>query len=355
MKEIIDIIIVTHVPSSYKVNLYNEMAKTKKIFVIFISLNSTGRTPDFINRDFDFEYEILNYKGFEERFKPWSIYKLIRILFLRKYNHIIVNGWDMIEFWISIILPTRSLKGVAIESSIYETNLSFIPRSIKKFFLSFVDFALPSGTPHSKILNELNFNKPYKVVGGVGIPNVFVNKLKINDSNKGDTFLFLGRLVNEKNLNFLILCFNELPNFNLHIVGSGPLERSLKAIASSNIRFTPHISNNELPALFKDIICLILPSSSEPWGLVVEESVIFHKPVLVSSKVGSNIDFVENNKVGLVFDSGSKASFIEKIIELDNPDFLNNLIENCKNLNQTEIYNNQISAYNLEWLRINNV
>lgn len=355
MKEIFDIIIVTHVPSSYKVNLYNEMAKTKKIFVIFISPNSTGRTPDFINGEFNFEYEILNDKGYEERFNISSIYKLIKILFLKKSNHVIVNGWDLIEFWISIILPTGSLKGVAIESSIYETNLSVIPKSIKKFFLSFVDFALPSGTPHSKILKELNFNKPYKVVGGVGIPNVFLNKLKIIDSNKRDTFLFLGRLVNEKNLDFLISCFNELPNFNLHIVGSGPLERSLKAIAYSNIRFTPHISNDKLPDLFKDIKCLILPSSSEPWGLVVEESVIFQRPVLVSSKVGSNIDFVENYKVGLVFDSGSKASFIEKIIELDNPDFLNNLIENCKNLNKMEIYNNQISTYNLEWLRMNNV
>lgn len=354
MEKIIDIIIVTHVPSSYKVNLYNEMAKTKNIFVIFISNNSIGRTPDFINSEFNFEYRTLNKQGYEERNRLSSIFKLFNILFTKKCNYLIVNGWDMLEFWATILFPTRSLKGIALESTIFETKLNSIHKIIKKYFLHQLDFALPSGIPHAEILRQLNFSKPFKIVGGVGIPNIFINGGKVKIQSKCREFLFIGRLVKEKNLEFLISCFNELPDCRLHIVGSGPLENSLRKIAASNIHFTPHVSNDKLFAMFDNIKCLILPSISETWGLVVEEALYFSKPVLISSRVGCVDDLVRQYKVGLVFESDSKKSFFNEFIKLNDNDSLKILSANCNNLDLMQLYNSQITAYNLGWLSESN-
>jgi glycosyltransferase involved in cell wall biosynthesis len=350
MNKLYDITILTHVPSSYKVNLYNEMAKTKRIHVIFISLNSIGRTSDFINSDFNFDFQILNKSGYEERNKFTSVLKLIKTLLSHKANHLIVNGWDMLEFWVSMLMPLKSLKGVAIESTIFETKLTFLHKFIKKLFLSLVDFALPSGVPHAEVLIRLKFKKPYKIVGGVGIPNIYLNRAKPSKCVIGNTFLFLGRLVPEKNLNFLISCFNEMPDKKLHIIGSGPLEQNLKAIASDNIKFTPHIANDRLIEIFDDVKCLVLPSCSETWGLVVEEALYFNKPVIVSSNVGCVTDIVEKYRVGLVFNSGLRDSFIQAINQFNNFTECDNLLQNCIELDHKLIYDHQISAYNLSWL-----
>lgn len=354
MKEIFDIIILTHVPSSYKVNLYNEMAKTKKIFVVFISINSTGRTSDFINSEFNFEYKILNNKGYEERNRFSSIIKLFSIFISKNFSYLIVNGWDMLEFWAAIFFPLKSQKGVALESTIFETKLSLFHKLIKNVFLSQLDFALPSGVPHAEILKKLGFNKPYKIVVGVGIPNIFINGGKVKSEIADNKFLFIGRLVKEKNLRFLISCFNELPSFKLHIVGSGPLENNLIKSAGSNIQFTPHVSNDKLIELFDDVKCLILPSISETWGLVVEEALYFKKPVLISSQVGCVEDLVEKYSVGLVFKSNSKESFFDEFHKVNDIEYYRTLINNCNNFDLKNIYNNQIDAYNLEWIREGN-
>ena len=44
---------------------------------------------------------------------------------------------------------------------------------------------------------------------------------------------------------------------------------------------------------------LILPSTYEPWGLVVNEAMAAGMPVLVSNEVGAHYDLVDGNDTGL--------------------------------------------------------
>lgn len=45
-----DYLIVTHIPAFYKINLYNELSKKLKIFVVFIASNTDEKRAD------DFRY-----------------------------------------------------------------------------------------------------------------------------------------------------------------------------------------------------------------------------------------------------------------------------------------------------------
>jgi glycosyltransferase involved in cell wall biosynthesis len=77
-------------------------------------------------------------------------------------------------------------------------------------------------------------------------------------------------------------------------------EDNLKSISENNINFLGSINNNELPKYFSNNNFLILPSYSEPWGLVVEEALYNGVPVIISKNCGS-LDLIENNINGYVF------------------------------------------------------
>lgn len=47
---------------------------------------------------------------------------------------------------------------------------------------------------------------------------------------------------------------------------------------------------------------LVLPSTSEPWGLVVNEAMACGLPVIVSDRCGCVADLVDDGKTGFVFD-----------------------------------------------------
>ena len=77
MKKEYKYLILTNQPAFYKINLYNELNKKIKIFVIFIGEGSTIRNSDFLKGNMEFEYLILNNLSYEKRKKVNSLFKLI--------------------------------------------------------------------------------------------------------------------------------------------------------------------------------------------------------------------------------------------------------------------------------------
>ena len=120
-----------------------------------------------------------------------------------------------------------------------------------------------------------------------------------------------------KNLDFLIDEFNKNRKW-LTIAGKGELEQQLKAKAKDNIHFVGFVENEKLGTVYQDHDIFILPSRSEPWGLVVEEAVYWGLPVIVSDRVGSYRDMVENPKTGLVFELDNRDSFNNALKEIEN-------------------------------------
>ena len=343
-----DLVIITHLPAFYKTNLYNEVSKKTRLFVVFIGYSSSIREEDFTGDLYKFDYAIIHKGRFEQRSKFKSCYKVIRLLLDIKYSFLIVNGWDLPEFWLSIII-SGGQKGVAMESSIYESKVYGFKRLVKRVFLSFLDFALPSGVPHAKLLNFLNFKKPLSIVGGVGLP-VMTERHIINKALTVRRFLYVGRLAAEKNLRMLIDVFNGLQDYQLTIIGTGPIEAELRERANPNIKFTGHVNNVDMSEKYRQEQVLILPSLSEPWGLVIEEALQNGLPVIVSNTVGSRVDLVEKYGVGVVMTENSHDNLLNCIHKIVAPEFYNVLLDNTQKIDFENIYKNQIESYTLQWL-----
>ena len=57
----------------------------------------------------------------------------------------------------------------------------------------------------------------------------------------------------------------------------------------------------DLASAYHSSHVLVLPSSFEPWGLVVNEAMAAGLPVIVSDQVGAAHDLVEGHETGFIF------------------------------------------------------
>lgn len=103
--------------------------------------------------------------------------------------------------------------------------------------------------------------------------------------------LYVGRLVPEKNVSLLIRAFRRVRSslggaVRLVVVGEGPEEAALKAISGDEVVFTGMVQPDGLASIYSEASALVLPSTFEPWGMVVEEAYAHGLTAILSSKCG---------------------------------------------------------------------
>ena len=296
-----DYIIVTHIPAFYKVNLYNELAKKLKILVVFIATSTNEkRADDFTTlQNANFSYEVLSNGYFQSRDVKSNIKKLKSIVKNNEYKRLLVSGWDLKEFWYLVMFYPKYKNCFALESTILESTLKGFKGWIKKVFLSQISTVFASGNLHVELLKALSFKGDIQITKGVGIINKPIFEKVKKEYQK--RFLYVGRLSRVKNLETLIKVLNDLPNHHLTIIGDGEEKEYLQSIANKNISFKLPIENSRLQIEFLNHDIFILPSISEPWGLVVEEALYFGQPVMVSKNCGS-VELVQSGVNGYVFE-----------------------------------------------------
>ena len=342
-----DGVFLTNYPAFYKVNLYNQIAKYKKIFVIFISNGSVHRTDDFLKNACLFEYDALFNGCFEERSVIFTCKKIFSLLVKLKFKNLFIGGWDTIEPWFSILLSSKENNILVLESTYHESDKKGVKRLIKRIFLKKIGIALPAGIWHNKLLDELGYKGSSIISNGVGLNN-FINKIRPEIDKKKiiqNRFLYVGRLSVEKNLERLVRTFNYLENAFLTVVGNGPLESLLKNISNSNIKFLSHIENNRINELYQSHDVLILPSYRETWSIVVEESLFFHLPVIISNQAGCVPELVDKYEVGIKINPFSEVELESAIKSIMRKEVFIKYYLNTEKIPFDEIRNKQIGTY----------
>ena len=163
---------ITPLPAFYKVNLYNEIAKSKDISAWFLG-NQTieNRSSDFVSTEMNFDHCFINKGSFQNRNKLISCFRLIKKLIIQNNKEVIIGGWDTVEFWMVILLLNRNKISLVLESSVLESKTNGIKGFLKKVFLRKVSKVYASGDNHIKLLEDLNYNEDITKTKGVGLIN----------------------------------------------------------------------------------------------------------------------------------------------------------------------------------------
>jgi glycosyltransferase involved in cell wall biosynthesis len=139
-------------------------------------------------------------------------------------------------------------------------------------------------------------------------------------------FVFVGRLIEPKNLAALLTAFAEASkqvgesNWGLALLGDGPLKAALEKQTQAlrlthRVRFLPAAPWYKVPETLALADVLVLPSRSEPWGLVVNEAMVCGMPVLVSDRCGCVDDLVRDGQNGFLFNPDQPDQLTDRLIQ----------------------------------------
>ena len=146
-----------------------------------------------------------------------------------------------------------------------------------------------------------------------------LQSLPLSAAKKPTKFLFCGSLIKRKGIELLLNAFIQLHKkyleVELHILGTGDLEQSLRnKVAKSNAKvFFHHFKEGEDKLrIFENSDILCVPSKYDGWGLVVPEGVAAGLPVIATNRVGAATDIIKPGINGWVT-STSEASLLQTL------------------------------------------
>ena len=186
----------------------------------------------------------------------------------------------------------------------------------RRLYHNYFDTLWVCGPRQERFANLLGFNDPWKAVYSADV-DLFS---KVRPDYLSKRLLFIGRLDKVKNVTKLITAFREQCQYSksdwiLDIIGTGPLEDSLKTAneQSNNVKFHGFKSQLEIIEIMGKVSAFVLPSSWEPFGVVVHEAAVAGLPMILSSNVGSSDYFLEHERNGYLFsdDLGLRTSLNE--------------------------------------------
>ena len=121
--------------------------------------------------------------------------------------------------------------------------------------------------------------------------------------------LFAGRLVPEKGIFDLLEAYARLESglrseVGLVFAGDGgsraELEQRAQRIRPGTVSFAGFAQREDMAGLYALAEAMVLPTRSDPWGLVVNEAMACGLPIIVSSVAGCSFDLVESGWNGFV-------------------------------------------------------
>lgn len=119
-------------------------------------------------------------------------------------------------------------------------------------------------------------------------------------------FVFAGQLILRKRVDWLINTLASITDwaFDLHIIGTGPAEPALRALAAQRlslpVTWLGQLPMNEVRVVMAQADCLVLPSVHDGWGAVASEALMTGTPVICSDSCGV-AGVVKDSGVGGVF------------------------------------------------------
>ncbi len=197
-------------------------------------------------------------------------------------------------------------------------------RLLERYVLGNADGAIAGNHEAAQVWRRKGYRGPLAVIPQFGVdPDLYLPE---QDRGPGRGFLigYVGRLVEEKGVDVLLAALASLPGtWRACILGSGPQGQTLQDQArrlglSGRVTFEGWIGSEGMPAYYRQLDVLVLPSRTRPnwkeqFGRVAVEAMACGVPV-----VGSDSGEIPHvlGDAGLIFAEGDAAALAAHLVRL---------------------------------------
>jgi glycosyltransferase involved in cell wall biosynthesis len=263
-----------------------------------------------------------------------------RALMHERYDIVVISGYHDPSYWLALLIAR--LRGarviVSIDSTVFDRRRRKTTEAIKRCFTHFCDAAYGYGTRSLDYCQSLGFRPDQVFIRCQATDGATIERRnKEAKSQVGairakyglapHNFIYVGRLSAEKNVATALRAFKKalvsLPRqeqWGFVVVGSGPelahLEQVCLEAQIPNVAFVGSFDWREVTTFYAASDILVLPSTSEPWGLVVNEAMECELPILVSDACGAAPDLVREGENGYKFAPHDEERLAELMAEL---------------------------------------
>jgi glycosyltransferase involved in cell wall biosynthesis len=258
-----------------------------------------------------------------------------------KPDLVAVNGWN--NFGSLIAAHCCMRRGIPMvvmsESSRQDEPRTWWKEIIKRRVVAVYSAALVGGRRHVEYLVELGMPRDRIFIGYDVVDNNYfarrtaeIRNSKFENRKKYGLpdayFLGSARFIEKKNLPRLIRGYAEyrrksqnagIAIWDLVLLGGGPLRETLNSqLSTLNLHSCVHLPGfkpyDELPVYYALTNAFVHTSTSEQWGLVVNEAIASGLPVIVSNRCGCAPELVNGN--GSTFDPTNEHELTARLLEM---------------------------------------
>jgi glycosyltransferase involved in cell wall biosynthesis len=250
-----------------------------------------------------------------------------------KSDLIVLPGYHRPEYWamLAACIVTGKRRAVFCDSTGRDKPQKLLTAIPKRVFFSLCDGYFGFGERSREYLMSLGAKKDKIFVPcqAAALPGSFSPERALSErlhyrSGNEPVFLYVGRLAEEKGVVTLIDAFaglkERMPAAKLRIVGTGAMHEALKARVTDlgltdSVCFVGSLQDEPLSREYYGATCLVLPSYSEPWGLVVNEALAHGCPAVVSESCGCVPELVASGVSGYAFAAGDVAALQRTLLK----------------------------------------
>ena len=252
-----------------------------------------------------------------------------------------VNGWN--DFGSLVAADCCVRRGIPMvvmsESARQDEPRTWWKEMIKRRVVGVYSAALVGGQRHVEYLVELGMPRDSIFTGYDVVDNAyFRRRAEEVRSQKSDVrkqyglsenyFLASARFIEKKNLPTLIRAYAAYrqkseasgnPPWDVVLLGDGPLREALNSqLSTLNLHAHVHLPGfkpyDELPVYYALAKAFVHASTTEQWGLVVNEAVASGLPVIVSERCGCVPELVRGN--GFTFDPIDERELPSRLLQI---------------------------------------
>jgi glycosyltransferase involved in cell wall biosynthesis len=357
------ILYLNYIPSPYRVDFFNELAKHCELKVIYYNAEIAER-PTWKYKTEDHHYEHFILFSNEKKVQIKGFIKLRKLLKTHQDHTIVVGGYAR-----PVEIAAIAWLRLHHRPFVLNTDGGFyqgggIKLKLKKWLVQSAAFYLANGTIAAKTLQQ--YGAKSDNIYNYHFSSIFKREInhpsekskkelrkKLQLPANAKIVITIGRYIPLKGFELVIKALHLLkePNTYLYMLGEGPQRKSYEQLIKGfdlkdKVILTGEKQKNEVLEFCRAADSMILPTlSSDVWGLVVNEAMSCGLPVIGSHRVGAAHDMIKQGETGYITPAGDEKAIAEAIKKINAPEMGNKIIEMAEKYTIEQMVNDHLNLF----------